>query len=90
VQPVTCRTCGNRALAEKYSEAHTSIQWLTDATQTCPRLLADAGTGHSPSWVPSCPELRDTIDAVARSGELPMSHRSQSTAFDQETFRDGS
>jgi len=77
MQPVTCRTCGTDVLAEKYSEAHTSIQWLTDAARSCPRLYTDTGAGHTPAWVPSCTELRATIDDLAHRGVMPISHRSQ-------------
>ena len=87
MQPITCRSCGNRVLAEKYSEAHTSIQWLTaDSKQTCPQLRTETAAGHTPSWIPSCAELRDTIDDLAFRGELPLSHRSQQSPahLDQE------
>lgn len=80
MQPVTCRTCGNRVLAEKHSEAHTSIQWLTDAAHTCPRIRNDTGAGHTPSWIPSCADLRDTIDDLARRGELVTNRRSHPAA----------
>ncbi|KDE12252.1 MULTISPECIES: hypothetical protein [Rhodococcus] len=79
MQPVTCRTCGNRVLAEKYSETHTSIQWLTESDRSCPRFRAEAERGHATVAIPTCIDLRDTIDELAERGELLLSPRSYPT-----------
>ena len=38
MRQVSCRNCGNRVLVEKYSEAHTSVQWLEESQEVCPEL----------------------------------------------------
>ncbi len=69
MQPVTCRTCGNRVLAEKHSEAHTSIQWLTDAAHACPPYPQRhrGGRPHTVLDPPPAPisATRSTISPVA-------------------------
>ncbi|AUM18090.1 hypothetical protein QM787_16355 [Rhodococcus ruber] len=77
MHPVTCRTCGNRVLAEKYSPVHTSIQWLTDAARSCARFRADAE--HGRPALHSCADLRETVDDLADRGELPITARSRPT-----------
>ncbi|MFZ2528688.1 MAG: hypothetical protein WAX14_13720 [Rhodococcus sp. (in: high G+C Gram-positive bacteria)] len=67
MQSVTCRTCGNRVLAEKNGTFHTNIQWL-DSTAVCARLGADSASR-------TCPDLHDSVEALAAEGTLPVTGR---------------
>lgn len=75
MQNVCCNNCGTRVLVEKYSEAHTSIQWLDDAGDVCPEL-AETRTRRGRAGVPTCHRLRDSIDELTLSGQIGMSPRS--------------
>ncbi|MGW5075078.1 hypothetical protein [Rhodococcus sp. NPDC004095] len=66
MQALNCETCGRGVLVEKFSPAHTSIQWTSDASG-CP--LIAAGTHSLGDRDRGCGALRRTIDrAVARHG----------------------
>jgi len=75
METVRCNSCGNRVLVEKYSEAHTSIQWLDDADNACPEF-AEARTKDGRAWVPTCPKLQESIDDLILSGQIGLSLRS--------------
>lgn len=75
MESVRCNTCSNRVLVEKYSEAHTSIQWLEDADAACPEFAA-VRTGGDRARVPTCRSLQETIDELIVSGQIGMSPRS--------------
>ena len=55
---------------EKFSAAHTSIQWSGDASG-----CADAAERRS-RWDPAtgCSALRESIDRAAARGRIPESH----------------
>lgn len=56
---------------EKFSAAHTSIQWKGDAAG-CPVLTSeDRRPGDSAR---ECPALRISIDRAAADGRVPVSH----------------
>nr|WP_237727093.1 hypothetical protein [Rhodococcus jostii] len=69
MQPLNCRTCGLAVMVEKFSNAHTSIQWLADAS-TCPVVSM---RGHLPADDDCCPELRQSIDSAVRENTLTES-----------------
>ena len=69
MRQVSCRNCGNRVLVEKYSEAHTSVQWLEESQEVCPEL----GRANSRA---NAQRTRQTINDLADAGELEMSLRS--------------
>ncbi|MFF3933863.1 hypothetical protein [Streptomyces hirsutus] len=73
MQPVKCSACDTRVLVAKYSAIHTSVQWLSDAEESCPGFAASAGRGRPSAFVPSCPRLRETIGAAARDGLITES-----------------
>ncbi|MFI8306677.1 hypothetical protein ACIF80_25220 [Streptomyces sp. NPDC085927] len=77
MQPVKCGACDTRVLVAKYSEIHTSVQWLSEAEETCPEFAAAAGEGRPSAFVPSCPRLRETIGAATRDGLIPESRFSE-------------
>lgn len=83
MQEIDCTQCGTTVLAEKYSERHTSVQWLDDAAESCPRMrVAETGSANSGVGRPIgtlCPVLYETIDQAARDGALPFSLRSEPT-----------
>ena len=66
MQPLNCRSCGLAVMAEKFSKAHTSIQWLADAN-VCPLV---AVRGHIPADDDCCLELRHSIDAAVHDKTL--------------------
>ncbi|MBJ8344704.1 hypothetical protein [Antrihabitans sp. YC2-6] len=70
MQELSCTSCGNRVLVDKYSPTHTSIQWLTDAEKSCPRFAAQVEAGVRSMWIPTCPALRESIDRAAGNGAL--------------------
>ena len=65
MQELACEKCGLGVLVEKFSPAHTSIQWQSD-TSECP-LISE--TGFAPGeHHRECSALRDSIiRAVAKS-----------------------
>ncbi|MDN5893746.1 MAG: hypothetical protein L0H93_06930 [Nocardioides sp.] len=84
MQKILCTQCGTAVLAEKYSEQHTSVQWLDDAFEVCPRLKQDKVAGDALRAQRAigavCPALHATIDQAAQEGNLPLSLRSEPTA----------
>ncbi|WP_239450692.1 hypothetical protein [Gordonia terrae] len=65
MQPHNCRACGLAVTVEKFSTAHTSIQWLSDSAG-CPFNAARGQTLAGDS----CPELQDSIDDAVREHVL--------------------
>lgn len=70
MQSLKCDSCGRRVLVEKFSDAHTSIQWTTDAA-ACPLIAASSTPVGDPRR--GCPSLRASIDRAVRSRELDES-----------------
>ncbi|MBG0565046.1 hypothetical protein [Actinoplanes aureus] len=64
-----CDSCGQGVQAGKRSAMQTSVQWAGPA---CPLLAAAAG-GRPTALVPTCPDLRDSIDRAVREGRLEVS-----------------
>ena len=79
MQELDCRRCGNPVLVETYSPTHTSVQWLEDASVRCTEFRALAQQGLSIAGLPSCSELKATVDEAVRSGRLVESHRTYPT-----------
>ncbi|MFI5807069.1 hypothetical protein [Streptomyces sp. NPDC051561] len=69
---VACGTCGNEVLCEKFSPAHTQIQWTDEAAEVCPRIRAGVAAGEPSARVRSCEALRGSIDAAVASGLLEV------------------
>ncbi|PSR69297.1 ferredoxin [Nocardia sp. MDA0666] len=70
MRPVHCAQCGARVLARKSSRAQTSIQWDAASAAACvERHTAEALSGKP---LPHCSQLRESIWAAARTGELPV------------------
>ena len=68
MQPLDCAQCGQRVLIEKFSVAHTSVQW-TDGARRCPVIAShNCGVEHQER---GCDVLRRRIDRAVREGALP-------------------
>ncbi|MFB7181895.1 hypothetical protein ACFCYI_29825 [Streptomyces sp. NPDC056257] len=72
MRPVACGECGNSVLCEKFSPAHTQVQWTGDAAALCPRIAAEVAAGRLSARVRSCPALRTSIEAAVREGRLEV------------------
>lgn len=73
--PVACGECGARVLCEKFSPAHTQVQWTEDAAVLpggCPRIAAAVLAGTPSARVRSCPALRAGIEAAVLEGRLEV------------------
>ncbi|MDS1114388.1 hypothetical protein RD149_11485 [Gordonia westfalica] len=74
MQPLVCRTCDARVSVAKYSPAHTSIQWTTEAKQSCHEMASASAVGNGNcGYVLRCAALDRSIDAAVRRGDIPMS-----------------
>ncbi|MDN5760165.1 MAG: hypothetical protein L0H59_16860 [Tomitella sp.] len=80
MQPIDCAQCGTTVLAEKYSEVHTSIQWLGDAHSACPLMqvgeVRPAGAAAGSAGM-VCPALHATIDQAVSEGRMGFATRSE-------------
>lgn len=59
---LSCGTCGGRVWVKKYSLAHTSTQWSTDAMRRCPAFDPREGCAH----------LRGEVMKAVRDGRLAV------------------
>ncbi|MGH8881406.1 MAG: hypothetical protein ACRD0P_29330 [Stackebrandtia sp.] len=74
MQPLACQSCHAHVSVAKYSPAHTSIQWTTEASGTCWEMAA---TTTDCGYVLRCTALDRTIDEAVAHGEIEMSTRSE-------------
>lgn len=72
LRPVECSNCGNRVLVKKNSIRHTSIQWTSDAVDSCPEFAARVAAGELSALIDTCEKLRDSIDEAVRDGLLEV------------------
>ncbi|MGG2460845.1 hypothetical protein ACO0M4_13675 [Streptomyces sp. RGM 3693] len=70
-----CGTCGNQVLCEKFSPAHTQVQWTGDAAASCPRIGARVAAGEPSAQVRSCDALRAGIARAVADGSLPVADK---------------
>ncbi|MFC4001031.1 hypothetical protein ACFS2C_08275 [Prauserella oleivorans] len=66
--PVACRSCATTVLVKKNSPEHTSIQWTTDASRSCPVFAEKVAQGVHPALLDTCDRLRESIAEAAREG----------------------
>ena len=81
MRPVGCGACGAQVLVRKSSWEQTSVQWNRDAMDQClerrqaVELTAPGSVGGG-AWragvFMACAQLRDSIEAAARDGALPL------------------
>jgi hypothetical protein len=62
---LSCARCDAVVRVRKSSPQQTSVQWTTDATRRCPARLN--------ALVPTCLDLRASIDDAVRAGKLEVS-----------------
>ncbi len=79
MQAINCRLCSNTVLVEKYSNQHTSIQWLEDSATSCQQFADKIARGEPLGTDQSCSALQATIDSAAAAGEIDLSLRSYPT-----------
>ncbi|MCP3756604.1 hypothetical protein ACFRJ1_31920 [Streptomyces sp. NPDC056773] len=70
--PVACGECGTQVLCEKFSPAHTQVQWTEEAVEVCPRIAAEVAAGRPSARVRSCEALRAGIEAAVLAGRLEV------------------
>ena len=70
MQPLNCETCGRGVLVEKFSAAHTSIQWTSEASE-CP-MIGDAAQSVG-DHRRGCSALRRSVDRAVERHELSES-----------------
>ncbi|WP_030410072.1 hypothetical protein [Streptomyces sp. NRRL S-1448] len=70
--PVTCATCGNQVHCEKFSPAHTSVQWTADAAVVCPEFRDRVAAGATSARIRTCRALRASIDDAVENGTLEV------------------
>ncbi|MEU6478212.1 hypothetical protein ABZ858_15220 [Streptomyces sp. NPDC047017] len=72
MRPVECAVCGNRVLCEKFSVAHTSVQWTAEAAVVCAEFRGRVAQGQTTARIPTCRALRDSIDRAVEEGTLEV------------------
>lgn len=70
--PHDCESCGTRVLVKKNSPKHTSIQWTTEARQSCPVFAEQTSVEGSAALLGTCPKLSDSIERAVRNGDLEV------------------
>jgi hypothetical protein len=69
---VPCGRCAARVRVRKQSPQQTSVQWTARAARQCRELSAAAADGRPTALVPTCPDLRASIDRAVREGRLEV------------------
>ncbi|GHF93792.1 MULTISPECIES: hypothetical protein [Streptomyces] len=72
MRPVQCAACGNQVLCEKYTPAHTSVQWTADAAVVCAEFRDRVGQGATSARIRTCRSLRTAIDRAVADGTLEV------------------
>ncbi|MEU3609626.1 hypothetical protein AB0E83_29920 [Streptomyces sp. NPDC035033] len=70
MRPVECAACGTQVLCEKFSPAHTSVQWTADAAVACAEFRGRTGEGGTTARIRTCRALRGSIDRAVTDGTL--------------------
>ncbi|MFE5911329.1 hypothetical protein ACFQ6B_19895 [Streptomyces wedmorensis] len=72
MRPVECAACGNQVLCEKFSIAHTSVQWTADAALVCAEFRDRVAHGGTSARIRTCRSLRSSIDRAVADGTLTV------------------
>ncbi|MEU6164263.1 hypothetical protein [Streptomyces tanashiensis] len=72
MRAVECAACGNQVLCEKFSVAHTSVQWTADAAVVCAEFRDRVDPGGTTARVRTCGALRASIDRAVEDGNLTV------------------
>ena len=70
--PVACARCTTQVLVKKNSAKHTSVQWISDAANSCPEIGAQVAAGAKGAQILGCTSLKASIDEAVRSGLLAV------------------
>ncbi|MFF0473897.1 hypothetical protein [Streptomyces sp. NPDC004284] len=73
MRAVECAACGNQVLCEKFSVAHTSVQWTADAAVACAEFRDRVTPGGTTARMRTCRALRASIDRAVEDGSLTVS-----------------
>ncbi|WP_426367782.1 hypothetical protein [Streptomyces sp. E-08] len=73
MRAVECAACGNQVLCEKFSVAHTSVQWTADAAVACAEFRDRVGPGGTTARMRTCRSLRASIARAVEDGTLTVS-----------------
>ena len=69
---VECGACGAVVRAAKFSVQHTSVQWDAAAVAQCAEFARRAAGGQPTPLIERCASMRESIEAAALSGRLPV------------------
>jgi hypothetical protein len=69
---VACERCGAVVQAAKFSYQHTSVQWDAAAVRQCAEFTERLAGCERSALVERCQSMRDSIDAAALDGRLPV------------------
>ncbi|GGY59291.1 hypothetical protein [Streptomyces omiyaensis] len=72
MRPVQCAACGNQVLCEKFSPAHTSVQWTADAAVACAEFRDLVAQGATSARTRTCRALRSSIERAVADGTLEV------------------
>src|SRR5436305_5991033 len=64
--PVSCARCATTVLVKKNSSKHTSVQWTSDAAQSCPEIGAQVAEGARGAQILGCTALKKSIEDAVR------------------------
>ncbi len=70
LRELACDHCGAAVRVKKLSPQHTSVQWSTRSVRQCAEFAVRAADGRPTALIPTCGQLRDTIERAAREGRL--------------------
>ena len=70
--PIACTQCRTTVLVKKNSPKHTSVQWTTDATRSCPEIAAQVAAGAQGAQILGCSALKRSIADAVRSGTVTV------------------
>jgi hypothetical protein len=70
--PVSCDQCGTEVLVKKNSDKHTSVQWTSDASASCPQIAAKVAAGTPAAQILGCSNLKACIDAAVARGDVTV------------------
>lgn len=84
MQQISCQSCRNHVLVERYAENQLNVQWVSDAEAVCIEFSRKAGRGHRSMVVPECSALRATIELNIRNMAIRVSRRPLSADFNAE------
>ena len=69
---VECAACGALVRAAKFSVQHTSVQWDAAAVGRCAEFARRTAVGEQTPLIERCVSMRQSIEAAALSGRLPV------------------